>query len=196
MDGDDFMAIEGYCTVVLSDRNAPYMTRYMSSASHQLLEQEMTVLPYALAEGGYAACINVMGMVGAESEQQEAAYQVLSTMMDVPKDKWENINVGDTFVQMSPVNQNEALALADSLAVLDKGNFKVLGATIRREPLTEPQAETLRDMVSNNQRAYIVDKNISSAIEAYVYPNLQVEDADWTDIARQTAEAIEAGMYD
>lgn len=194
MNGEDFLSVEGYCTAILTDRNAPYMIRYMSSACHQLLEQEMVILPYALPTGGYAANINVMGMVGAGSERQEEAYQVLRKMMDVPKDKWETINVGDTFVQMSSVNKTEALALVDSFAVMDKGNFNVLGTMIQREPLTEEQVLTLKDMIENNESAYIVDQNIVGAIEAYVYPNVGVETADWAQIAQQTAEAIENGM--
>ncbi len=190
----DFLDMEGYCTVVLTDRNAPYMTRYMSSACHQLLQQEMTVLPYALQEGGYAVNVNVLGMVGAGSTQQAEAYQVLRTMMDVPKEKWENVNADDTFVQMSPVNRRVALDLVESFMVLDKGNFRILGAMIQREPLTEEQGQILCAMIENNQCAYITDANIVSAIESYVYPNVGVEGADWADIARQTAQAIENGM--
>lgn len=194
MNNVEFVDMEGYCTVVLTDRNAPYMTRYMSSACHQLLQQEMTVLPFALQEGGYAVNINVMGMVGADSNQQEAAYQVLRTMMDVPKEKWESVNVGDTFVQMSSVNKDVALGLVESFLTMDKGNFRVLGSMIQREPLTEEQAVILRDMIENNQCAYITDVNIVSAIESYVYPNVSVENADWAKIARDTAQAIENGM--
>ena len=194
LNGEDFLSVESYCTAVLSDRNAPYMTRYMGSASHQLLEEEMTILPYALAEGGYAVNINVMGMVSASSDQQEAAYQVLTAMMNVPKDKWETLNVGDTFVQMSSPNQKEALALVDSFAVLDKGNFNVLGAHIKREPLTENQVKILRDMIENNRSAYIVDQNIVGAIEAYVWPYVEMDGADWAQIAQDTAQAIESGM--
>ncbi len=194
MNGEDFLSVETYCTAILSDRNAPYMTRYMSSACHQLLEQEMVIMPYALPTGGYAANINVMGMVGAGSDRQEEAYQVLRRMMDVPKEKWETINVDDTFVQLSSVNKNEALALVDSFAVMDKGNFRVLGAVIKRETLTEEQILTLKDMIENNQAAYIVDRNIVGAIEAYVYPHVGEETADWAMIAQQTAEAIESGM--
>ena len=190
----DFVDMEGYCTVVLTDRNAPYMTRYMNSACRQLLQQEMTILPYALPEGGYAVNVNVMCMVGAGSDQQEEAYQVLRDMMDVPKEKWETINADDTFVQMSSVNRNVALGLLESFLVMDVGNFRILGSVIQREPLTEQQGEILRDMIENNQCAYITDANIVSAIESYVLPNVGLENVDWTEIAQQTAQAIENGM--
>ena len=156
--------------------------------------QEMTILPYALPEGGYAVNVNVMGMVGAGSDQQEEAYQVLRDMMDVPKEKWETINADDTFVQMSSVNRNVALGLLESFLVMDVGNFRILGSVIQREPLTEQQGEILRDMIENNQCAYITDANIVSAIESYVLPNVGLENVDWTEIAQQTAQAIENGM--
>ena len=194
MNGEDFLSVETYCTAILSDRNAPYMIRYMSSACHQLLEQEMVIMPYALPTGGYAANINVMDMVGAGSDRQEEAYQVLRRMMDVPKEKWETINVDDTFVQLSSVNKNEALALGDSFAVMDKGNFRVLGAVIKRETLTEEQILTLKDMIENNQAAYIVDRNIVGAIEAYVDPHVGEETADWAMIAQQTAEVMQDNL--
>ena len=78
--------------------------------------------------------------------------------------------------------------------LMDKGNFKVLGAVIKRETLTEEQVLTLKDMIENNQAAYIVDRNIVGAIETYVYPYVGEESADWAKIAQQTAEAIESGM--
>ena len=115
-------------------------------------------------------------------------------MMDVPKEKWETINADDTFVQMSSVNRNVALGLLESFLVMDVGNFRILGSVIQREPLTEQQGEILRDMIENNQCAYITDANIVSAIESYVLPNVGLENVDWTEIAQQTAQAIENGM--
>lgn len=190
----DFIDIEDYCTSVLTDRNAPLMVRYMGSASHQLLGEDMFVLPYQLEEGGYVQSINVMGMVGADSTRQKEAYQVLRKMMDVPASKWENLTVDDVFARMSPVNVKEAQALVDVLAEKTGGNYHVLGSYIQREALTEVQAETLRSMAEETWQAYIVDENIVNAVESCVVPYIERENTDWAQVARDTAQAIENGM--
>ncbi len=189
-----FMDVEHYCTAVLTDRNAPLMTRYMGSASHQLLDQDMIVLPYQLEDGSFVQNINVMGMVGADSDRQQEAYQVLRKMMDVPADKWVNLTVDYALAHLSPVNVAEAQKLVDTLTGEAVGNYNILGSYIKREALTEVQAEQLSDMVTETRQAYIVDANICGAIQGILLPYVQMDIDDWSDVAQPLAQAIEKGM--
>ena len=189
-----FVDIERYCTAVLTDRNAPLMTRYMGSASHQLLDQEMSVLPYQLEDGGFVQNVNVMGMVGADSKRQQEAYQVLRKMMDMPAEKWVNLTVDEALAHLSPVNVTEAQKLVDTLTGDPVGNYNILGSYIKREALTESQAERLTAMITENRQAYIVDANICSAIEGILLPYVQMDIDDWSQIAQSLAQAIEKGM--
>ena len=189
-----FMDIESYCTAVLTDRNAPLMTRYMHSACHQLLNQEMILLPYQLEDGSFVQSINVMGMVGAESARPSEAYQVLRKMMDMPADKWVNLTVDDALAHLSPVNVIEAQKLVDTLAEKSGGNYNILGSYFQREALTSSQTARLTEMIDNTEKMYIVDINSCSAVESEVLPYLQMQTEDWSSIAKRLAKAIENGM--
>ncbi len=189
-----FMDVERYCTAVLSDFNAPLMTRYLGSASHQLLEQHMLVLPYQLEDGSFVQNVNVMGMVGADSERQQEAYQVLRTMMDMPAEKWENLTVDHALAHLSPVNAIESQKLVDTLTGEPVGNYNILGSYIKREALTEEQAERLTAMLAETRQTYIVEANICNAIEGILLPYVQMDIEDWSDVAQPLAQAIEKGM--
>lgn len=186
--------IEAFTTVMLSGNNAAFMARYMSSSCHQLMDQDMYLVPYELAGGGYSVNVNVFGMVGADSDQPEAAYQVLRTVMDMPCSSWETIGADDAFAQMSPVRVIEALGLVDAYAQLEGGNFRIAGSLVQREKLTEELAETLRSMIQENRQAFLVDAGTCQVMTEYLGPYVMGETEDLSGTAQQTAAAIEAGM--
>jgi len=92
------------------------------------------------------------------------------------------------------VNVTEAQKLVDTLTGDLVGNYNILGSYIKREALTESQAERLTAMITENRQAYIVDANICSAIEGILLPYVQMDIDDWSQIAQSLAQAIEKGM--
>lgn len=63
---------------------------YAQSVNRQLLDEEIDVFWWPMnGEGGrYAAEITTLGMIGAESENPQVAYEVLRLMMDMPVKEW------------------------------------------------------------------------------------------------------------
>lgn len=184
--------LNDFCTAFTANRNMIYTARYMSSAYHQLLNQDAVLIPYELGQGGYSLNINVMGMVSAKADQPEAAVQFLRTLMDIPHDEWEMIEMPHQLNLLSPVNQNEALALIESFKTLTGSQFKLQKQTFNREALPEDLAAQLTDIIQNNQQAFIVDADICHVLETYLsdYINGQTDQLE-DGLAEKIQKAIE-----
>ena len=189
-----FADVEGVCTAIIGNHNMIHVARYMSSACHQLLNQEAVMIPFKLAEGGYSFNVNVFGMVNANSDQPLEAFQFLRTLMDFSHEQWEMIAMDDAVVTMSPVNKNEALALIESFESMSGGKYKIQTDIFEREVLSAEMAEELRSIIAETQQAFIVDAQVCDVLATYLtdYFNGQTDDLD--GVAEQIKGAIEAAL--
>ena len=166
-------------------------TRYMSSACHQLLDQDAVLIPLELAEGGYAFNMNVYGMVGVESEQPQAAYQFLRKLMDFSHDQWEMIAMNNAIVALSPVNRNEALALIESFESMSGSMYKLGKETFEREELPAELAEQLRNVIGETSRVFYADAEVCNTIVPFVEAYFNGQTDDLAGVAEQIKAAIE-----
>ena len=93
---------------------------------------------------------------------------------------------------MSPVNQNEALALLESLQTLSGGQFKIQGSVFDREPLPTDLAEDLTDLVTKAERAYIVDDDVCEILRTYLSDYIGGQSDQLDGLAEKIKTAIEA----
>ncbi|MCI8632040.1 MAG: hypothetical protein HFE64_00955 [Lachnospiraceae bacterium] len=191
-----FADIRDFCTVILGNSNMICAARYMSSACHQLLQQDAELLFYPLGDGdGYSVNINIMGMVSASSSQPEAAVRFLRALMDIPHDQWEMITMYDAMAMLTPVNQNEALALIDSFRSLSGGQYQIQKQAFDREALPQDLADSLQSLIQENKQAFIVDADICTVLEAYLADYLSGQTNSLPDdIAEKVQKAIEDSL--
>lgn len=183
--------LSGASTVILGSNNMINTARYMSSACHQLLDQDAVLIPLEMAEGGYAFNMNVYGMVGAESEQPQAAYQFLRKLMDFSHDQWEMIAMNNAIVALSPVNKNEALALIDSFENMSGSMYKLGKETFEREELPAELAEQLRNVIGETSRVFYADAEVCNTIVPFVEAYFNGQTDDLAGVAEQIKVAIE-----
>ena len=184
--------LAGSSTVILGSNNMINTARYMSSACQQLLDQDAVLIPFEMAEGGYALNMNVYGMVGGASKQPEAAYQFLRTLMDFSHDQWEMIAMNDVIVSLSPVNKNEALALIESFESMSGGMYKIGKETFEREQLPAELAEQLRNVIDETSRVFYADAEVCNAIVPCVEEYFNGQTDDLAGVAEEIKAAIEA----
>ncbi len=184
--------LSGASTVILGSHNMINTTRYMSSACHQLLDQDAVLIPLELAEGGYAFNMNVYGMVGVESEQPQAAYEFLRKLMDFSHDQWEMIAMNDAIVALSPVNKNEALALIESFESMSGSMYKLGKETFEREELPAELAEQLRNVIGETSRVFYADAEVCNTIVPFVEAYFNGQTDDLEGVAEEIKAAIEA----
>ncbi len=184
--------LSGASTVILGSNNMINTVRYMSSACHQLLDQDAVLIPLELAEGGYAFNMNVYGMVGAESEQTQAAYEFLRKLMDFSHDQWEMIAMNDAIVSLSPVNKNEALALIESFESMSGSMYKLGKETFEREELPAELAEKLRNVIGETSRVFYADAEVCNTIVPLVEEYFNGQNDDLEGVAEEIKAAIEA----
>ena len=184
--------LAGSSTVILGSNNMINTARYMSSACQQLLDQDAVLIPFEMAEGGYALNMNVYGMVGGASKQPEAAYQFLRTLMDFSHDQWEMIAMNDVIVSLSPVNKNEALALIESFESMSGGMYKIGKETFEREQLPAELAEQLRNVISETSRVFYADAEVCNVILPFVEEYFNGQTDNLVGVAEEIKTAIEA----
>ncbi len=184
--------LTGVSTVILGSNNMINTARYMSSACHQLLDQDAVLIPLELAEGGYAFNMNVYGMVGAESEQTQAAYEFLRKLMDFSHDQWEMIAMNNAIVSLSPVNKNEALALIESFESMSGSMYKLGKETFEREELPAELVEQLRTIIGETNRVFYADAEVCNTIVPFVEEYFNGQNDDLEGVAEEIKAAIEA----
>ena len=149
------------CTAFTSNGNAAFSLYYMGSASEEICEKTMEIMPFPIqqTQNEYAVCVTMVGMIGAQSENQEAAYQVLRTLMDIPAEEWWSIFGGESLKE-TPVCRQTAYDLVERFACEAGGKFSVYGDTVEQQPLSEKQVQQLKAMLDGIQKAYITDYEI------------------------------------
>ena len=133
--------------MVTPNMNIAHQTRYWQSALSELLQEneKLVFFPSCDKKGAYGASANIIGLVGADSTEKNAAYRVLRSMMEIPGTTWIGITIGDTPNALGPVCrksfEEELQALTDDYG----SKYKLNAQTFTREALGEAQKEALSD---------------------------------------------------
>ncbi len=184
--------LDDVSTAILGTYNLINAARYMSSAYHQQLNQDAVMIPFELAEDGYAFGVGLVGMVSANSAQPKAAYQFLRTLMDMAHDNWEMIAMNNVLASMMPVNINEAQALIESFETMSGGTYKMQIDTFEREALTEELAEQLKEVLAETRYVYVTDPEVITVLSQQLAEYVEGNTDDLDGVAEQLKSAIEA----
>ena len=131
--------------MVTPNMNLAHQTRYWQSAMSELLQEEEKIIffPSCDPAGTYGATTNIIGMIGADSDNKSVAYRVLRVMMEIPGTTWLGITIGDTENVLGPVSrkafEEELQALTDDYGA----KYKLNAQTFTRMALDEAQREVL-----------------------------------------------------
>ena len=133
--------------MVTPNMNLAHQTRYWQSAMSELLQEEEKIIffPSCDPAGTYGATTNIIGMIGADSDNKSVAYRVLRVMMEIPGTTWLGITIGDTENVLGPVSrkafEEELQALTDDYGA----KYKLNAQTFTRMALDEAQREVLSE---------------------------------------------------
>ncbi len=173
---------------------------YDQSMNQVLLDQDIHVLwrPLSYAEGDgvlqpqYAVSVAVWGMVGANSENPERAYQALRQMMDVPLHGYGQPNSID---MPFSVNRQEALNMIETADQEYVEKFVLLfsgeGATVQKQPLSDELRTEMERFFNNISLIYVKDESIERDVyEAFVPYSLE-EEVNYDLAYTQILEAVQ-----
>ena len=141
---------------------------YAQSVNRQLLDEDIDVFwwPMAGETGRCAAEITALGMVGSESENPQAAYEVLRLMMDMPMKEWVQPQNGTMSISMDmPVRVENAKALCTYVETNGITKFSI-GSTGNNYEFVEKQIwdgklkEKVLNMLDGIQYVYRKDSSI------------------------------------
>ncbi len=190
-----------YSAVVWGYNLAPqFGLLYYQSLNQVLLEQDIQVLwrplSYAEIDGvlqpQYAASVDVWGMVGANSEDPERAYQALRQMMDVPLHGYGQPNAID---MPFSVNRREALNMIDTAdqGYVDKFivGVSMAGATIQKQPLNDELRTEMERFFNNISLIYVKDESIEREIYEAFMPYSLDEEVNYDLAYTQILEAVQ-----
>ncbi len=144
---------------------------YAQSVNQQLLDEDIDVFwwPMNGEAGCYAAEVVTLGMIGAESENPQVAYEVLRLMMDMPVKEWiQPLKIGNTSMNMyMPIHIENAKELCAYVETTGTTEFNV-DSTGNESQVVEKQAwdeelkEKVLNMIDGIQYVYRLDDNVYS----------------------------------
>ena len=210
----------------VSNITIPMAMRYMQSGYFEFLGQEATAYYYPLATDSaqemdaprqYAAMVNLVGLIGSESEHAQAAYDFLRHVMDLPASNWLTLpfympnSTTERYQQhaemffhgllyMTPVNLNQLQQLTEQLASSPGGSasYKLedgIERSVTLQPLTDTQLNDINHVFSNITQTYMLDGQSALIVQEALSPYLSGE-SDSTDglaasLQSALAEALE-----
>ena len=154
---------------------------YAQSVNRQLLDEEIDVFwwPMAGETGRYAAEVTTLGMIGVESENPQAAYEVLRLMMDMPMKEWiQPLKIGHTPVnRYMPIHIENAKELCTYVETTGTTVFRVDSTgnesqVVEKQVWDEELKEKVLNMIDGIQYVYRLDDNVYSnarSVATYEY---------------------------
>lgn len=154
---------------------------YAQSVNQELMNEEIDVFwwPTAGETGGHAAKISTLGMIGAESQSPQAAYEVLRLMMDMPQKEWIHPRRNDSMAvnMYMPIHIENAKELCTYVETTGITKFNVSSTgnenvAIQKQVWDEELKESVLNMLEGIEYVYRVDDSIYAdayAVATYEY---------------------------
>lgn len=154
--------------------NAPHVAPqsalvYAQSAQKSLLGENIHVLwrPSENRNGQYAAKVNVCGMIGKHTKQEEKAYDVLRKMMDMPWAIWQ---LPDRMNDSSfPINCQQSLAMLETVEQEGTASFYVVTETgietIEKQVLSDELRQELNNYLTHIAYVYRTDRRTQEKVQ-------------------------------
>lgn len=177
-----FADLEDMHLTGMNNGNFPYIVRYYMSAYNQLLKEDLKVYTYPSVDDveKAGATVTCMALIGQESENKEAAYQVARKMMDISADHWSAINLDDPLVNVQSVNKNVLLEEVEMLQKDYGAQFRGLQkVTFDRQPLTDEMAKKLTDWIEKVDYADICNPQVCQSIGEHFKPYILGQSDDF-----------------
>lgn len=150
-------------TVIGSNANPTHVLYQINCASKEISNDEVTLLtlPLNQSEDEFAFSASMVGMISAEADCPDEAYDVIRAIMDIQKEEWQGIFANSAVTDI-PVrlDVNEEMIEKYTLEVPEEINIndQIFDAV----PFSYEQAESLKEYYRNVRRIYIIDSNIYS----------------------------------
>lgn len=195
--GDDYYKIpvadlENITTAFLGSGNMVFDTAYISSAYHQLLDQDVVLFPFEMTEGGHAFAADIVGMVSSQSKQPAKACAFLKELMDMSHENWEVIMGADSLRTMTPVNQNELEELIVSYETLFGTPYEMQHQAFEREKLPKDLADQLRQVYVNTKKVFIMDVDVLNILNMHLKDYVEGNTDNLEGVSEQIKTDIEA----
>ncbi len=184
--------LDSITTAFLGSGNMVFETGFVSSAYHQLLDQNVVLFPFEMADGGHAFAADIVGMVSSQSKQPAKACALLKKMMDMSHENWEAIIGADPLRTMTPVNQNELEELIVSYETLFGTSYEMQHQAFEREKLPKDLADQLRQVYANTEKVFIMDVDVLSILNMHLKDYVEGNTDDLDGVAEKIKADIEA----
>ena len=184
--------LDGMSTAFLSGSNMVFETGFVSSAYHQLLDQDVVLFPFELVGGGHAFSANIVGMVSSKSKQPIKACAFLKALMDMSHENWETISHRGGFGSMTPVNQNELEELIVSYETLFGTSYEMQHQAFEREKLPKDLADQLRQVYANTEKVFIMDVDVLNILNMHLKDYVEGNTDNLEGVSKQIKADIEA----
>lgn len=179
---------------------------YAQSVNRQLLDEDIDVFwwPMAGETGRYAAEIATVGMVGAQSENPQAAYEVLRLMMDMPiiEVVQPQRSSGISTKMYMPVHIENAKELCTYFETNGMTEFKIDGIKeeyefIEKQAWDEELKEKVLNMLDGIQYVYRMDSSVYSELNSVaVYDYIEGLNVDGAaECYEEVVEYLQAKLY-